>query len=158
LLVTLPGGLAEEREFHERLSQYHHHGEWFVLSDEILDLIKELRLRPDPDALSVAITDRNGITWRTTPAQFFRWMEVLYGPNWIHFGWRHVAQSQSQFRKWVADAEKGICSIPVSGLRKLMQAHQEQIRLKEARARGPIRISFVNDRRRSYVIGGKQAS
>lgn len=41
LLFVMNGGLREETQLHELFKKSHYRGEWFYLSDEILDYIRE---------------------------------------------------------------------------------------------------------------------
>lgn len=42
LLGAIQGGVKKERELHERLAEYNHHGEWFELPGDLLDQLKYL--------------------------------------------------------------------------------------------------------------------
>jgi hypothetical protein len=42
LMGTARGGTDDEKKYHERLSDFHHRGEWYILTDEVRAAIEAL--------------------------------------------------------------------------------------------------------------------
>lgn len=123
LVGTVRGDRDTEKAYHARFRHSHERGEWFRVTPDLQAVLDEVAGTPDvPDK---TVTAKVAGEMRTlTPEEFFAWGAQVLGPHWLNGP--ALGFTGPQVKAWVADAAKGVCSIPPRAVLQLADAERYQ--------------------------------